>query len=43
MVDQTWNPKTFVIELRDVNYPGSKYSLRDDPATDRLQVVTCRL
>ena len=25
------------IELRDVNYPGSKYSLRYDPAADRLQ------
>ena len=25
------------IELRDVNYPGSKYSLRYDPAADRLR------
>jgi hypothetical protein len=24
------------VELRDVNYPGSKYSLRYDKATDRL-------
>lgn len=24
------------IELRDVNYPGSNYNLRYDPATDRL-------
>ena len=24
------------VELRDINYPGSKYSLRYDPATDRL-------
>lgn len=27
---------TIFIELRDVNYPGSKYNLRYDPATDRL-------
>lgn len=27
------------VELRDVNYPGSKYSLRYDPATDRLQGI----
>jgi len=25
------------VELRDINYPGSKYSLRYDPATDRLK------
>jgi hypothetical protein len=25
------------IELRDVNYPGSKYSLRYDPAADQLK------
>ena len=25
------------VELRDINYPGSKYSLRYDPASDRLQ------
>jgi len=25
------------VELRDINYPGSKYNLRYDPATDRLQ------
>jgi hypothetical protein len=24
------------VELRDVNYPGSKYNLRYDPKTDRL-------
>ena len=24
------------VELRDINYPGSKYILRYDPATDRL-------
>jgi len=24
------------IELRDVNYPGSKYNLKYDPGTDRL-------
>jgi hypothetical protein len=27
------------IELRDVNYPGSKYSLRYNPVSDRLQGV----
>lgn len=27
---------TVYIELRDVNYPGSKYSLQYDPKTDRL-------
>lgn len=27
------------VELRDVNYPGSKYSLRYDPAMDRLQGI----
>jgi len=27
------------IELRDINYPGSKYNLRFDPATDRLQGI----
>jgi uncharacterized protein (DUF2147 family) len=26
-----------VVELRDVNYPGSTYTLRYDPAGDRLQ------
>jgi uncharacterized protein (DUF2147 family) len=26
-----------VVELRDVNYPGSTYTLRYDPAVDRLQ------
>jgi hypothetical protein len=26
-----------LIELRDVNYPGSTYNLRYDPATDRLK------
>jgi len=25
------------VELRDVNYPGSKYDLRYDPAADRLK------
>jgi hypothetical protein len=25
------------IELRDINYPGSKYNLRYDPKTDRLR------
>ncbi|GEM_PF-463349 len=25
------------VELRDANYPGSKYSLRYDPASDRLK------
>lgn len=28
--------KVFV-ELRDINYPGSKYSLQFDPAADRLK------
>jgi len=27
------------IELRDVNYPGSTYTLSYDPATDRLQGI----
>jgi hypothetical protein len=27
---------TVFIELRDVNYPGSKYNLQYDPKTDRL-------
>jgi hypothetical protein len=25
------------VELRDVNYPGSKYNLRYEPASDRLR------
>jgi hypothetical protein len=36
-----WNRKqgviTIFVELRDVNYPGSKYSLKYDPKTDRLK------
>ena len=36
-----WNRKKGIInifiELRDVNYPGSKYNLRYDPKTDRLK------
>lgn len=28
---------TLVVELRDVNYPGSTYNLQYDPATDRLK------
>jgi len=36
-----WNRKKGIInvfvELRDVNYPGSKYSLQYDPKTDRLK------
>jgi len=28
---------TLFVELRDVNYPGSKYSLQYDPKTDRLK------
>ena len=27
---------TVFIELRDVNYPGSKYNLKYDPKSDRL-------
>jgi len=27
---------TVYVELRDINYPGSKYELRYDPASDRL-------
>jgi uncharacterized protein (DUF2147 family) len=27
---------TIFIELRDINYPGSKYNLQYDPETDRL-------
>lgn len=36
-----WNRKQDIInlflELRDVNYPGSKYNLQYDPKTDRMQ------
>ena len=28
---------TVVVELRDVNYPGSTYTLQYDPASDRLK------
>jgi hypothetical protein len=28
---------TILIELRDINYPGSRYTLRYDPMTDRLK------
>ena len=28
---------TLFVELRDVNYPGSTYTLQYDPATDRLK------
>jgi hypothetical protein len=28
---------TVFVELRDVNYPGSKYNLQYDPKTDRLK------
>jgi hypothetical protein len=28
---------TLVVELRDVNYPGSAYTLRYDPSDDRLK------
>jgi hypothetical protein len=28
---------TLVVELRDVNYPGSTYTLQYDPASDRLK------
>ena len=28
---------TVFVELRDVNYPGSKYNLHYDPKTDRLK------
>jgi len=28
---------SLVVELRDVNYPGSTYTLQYDPATDRLK------
>ena len=31
------NVLTVFVELRDVNYPGSKYSLRYDSAADRLR------
>jgi hypothetical protein len=37
----TWKRKegklNLFVELRDVNYPGSKYNLRYDPASDRLK------
>jgi hypothetical protein len=36
-----WHQKdgtlTVFVELRDVNYPGSTYTLQYDPASDRLQ------
>ena len=36
-----WNSKQDIInlfvELRDINYPGSKYSLQYDPKTDRMK------
>jgi uncharacterized protein (DUF2147 family) len=36
-----WNRKegkiNLFVELRDVNYPGSTYTLQYDPATDRLK------
>jgi hypothetical protein len=28
---------TLLVELRDVNYPGSMYNLRYDPENDRLK------
>jgi hypothetical protein len=28
---------SIVVELRDVNYPGSRYNLQYDPASDRLK------
>jgi hypothetical protein len=35
-----WNRKegkiNLFVELRDVNYPGSKYTLQYDPESDRL-------
>jgi hypothetical protein len=30
---------TVFVELRDVNYPGSTYTLQYDPATDRLKGI----
>ena len=35
-VGRTDGSLTVFVELRDVNYPGSAYNLRYDPATDRL-------
>ena len=36
-----WNRKqgviTVFVELRDVNYPGSKYNLQYDPKSDHLK------
>lgn len=36
-----WNRKqdriTVFVELRDLNYPGSKYNVQYDPKTDRLK------
>ena len=36
-----WNRKQGIInvfvELRDVNYPGSRYNLQYDPKTDRVK------
>ena len=37
----TWSRKegkiNLFVELRDVNYPGSKYNLQYDPGSDRLK------
>jgi hypothetical protein len=39
--EAVWNKKggkiRVMVELRDVNYPGSTYNLRYDPKTDRLK------
>lgn len=36
-IRRTEGELSLLIELRDVNYPGSTYNLRYDPATDRLE------
>ena len=36
-VGRTDGALTVFVELRDVNYPGSAYNLRYDPASDRLK------
>jgi hypothetical protein len=36
-VSRTNGRMTVLVELRDVNYPGSTYTLQYDAATDRLQ------
>jgi uncharacterized protein (DUF2147 family) len=38
-IQRKGNKITVFVELRDVNYPGSTYTLQYDPATDRLKGI----